>query len=95
MDEFIQADMFTSLTFCVAFVMLATQVLKKYLTNVDTQLIAFMVSIIVVIVRIFIVNDLSPMGTAMGILNIIPILASSIGVHQIGSNMASKMKGEK
>lgn len=94
MEDFITTDMFTSLIGCVAITTATTQLLKQYI-NLNALIINLIVSFIVCVIRIFVINDLTPMGITIGMLNIIPILLSSTGTYEVGKNIVEKAKGER
>ena len=72
--EFITLDMLLSLAGCVIVVALVTEALKKYFTKINALWLNFIVSIIIGVIRIFVVNDLSVAGVVTGILNIFVIM---------------------
>lgn len=94
MEDFITSDMFTSLIGCVAIVSASTQVLKQYI-RLNALIINFVMSLLVCIIRIFVIGDLTPMGITLGLLNIVPILLSSTGAYEVGKNIVEKAKGER
>lgn len=94
MEDFITTDMFTSLIGCVAIVTAGTQLLKQYI-RLNPLIINFIMSLLVCVIRIFVINDLTPMGITMGLLNIIPIMLSSTGTYEVSKNIAEKVKGER
>ena len=77
--EFITLDMLLSLAGCVVVVALVTEALKKYFKNINALWLNFIVSIIIGVVRIFVVNDLSVSGVVTGILNIFVIMLAAGG----------------
>ena len=94
MEDFITAAMFTSLATCIAIVVAGTQLLKQYI-NLNPLIINFVMSLIVCVFRIFVINDLTPMGIALGLINIIPIMLGSTGAYEVGKNVVRKVKGDK
>lgn len=77
--EFITLDMLLSLAGCVAIVAIITQSLKHYFTKINALLINLIVSVIIGIIRIFVVKDLSTTGIITGILNIFVIMLAAGG----------------
>lgn len=94
MENFITMDMFTTLIGCIAIVTAGVQVLKQYI-NVNPLILNLIMSVIVCIIRIFIVGDLSAMGITLGILNIIPILLGATGGYEVVKNLLAKVKEGK
>ena len=77
--EFITLDMLLSLAGCVAIVAIITQTLKQYFTKINALWLNFIVSLLVGIIRIFVVNDLSITGIVTGVLNIFVIMLAAGG----------------
>ena len=77
--EFITLDMLLSLAGCVAIVAIITQSLKHYFTKINALLLNLIVSVIIGIIRIFVVKDLSTTGIITGILNIFVIMLAAGG----------------
>ena len=77
--EFITLDMLLSLAGCVAIVAIITQSLKHYFTKINALWINLIVSVIIGIIRIFVVKDLSATGIITGILNIFVIMLAAGG----------------
>ena len=77
--EFITLDMLLSLAGCVVIVAIVTEALKKYFKNINALLLNLIVSVIIGIVRIFVVNDLTLVGIVTGILNIFVIMLAAGG----------------
>ena len=77
--EFITLDMLLSLAGCVAIVAIVTQALKTYFKKLNPLLLNLICSVIIGIIRIFIVNDMSINGIVTGILNIFVIMLAAGG----------------
>ena len=77
--EFITLDMLLSLAGCVAIVAIITQALKTYFKKLNPLLLNLMCSVIIGIIRIFVVNDMSINGIVTGILNIFVIMLAAGG----------------
>ena len=60
--EFITLDMLLSLAGCVAIVAIITQSLKHYFTKINALWLNLIISMIIGIIRIFVVKDLSSTG---------------------------------
>ena len=79
--EFITLDMLLSLAGCVAIVAIITQSLKHYFTKINALWLNLIVSMIIGIIRIFVVKDLSSTGIITGILNIFVIMLAAGGSY--------------
>ena len=77
--EFITLDMLLSLAGCVAIVAIVTQALKTYFKKLNPLLLNLICSVIIGIIRIFIVNDMSINGIVTGMLNIVVIMLAAGG----------------
>lgn len=77
--EFITLDMLLSLAGCVAIVAIVTQALKTYFKKLNPLLLNLICSVIIGIIRIFVVNDMSINGIVTGILNIFVIMLAAGG----------------
>ena len=77
--EFITLDMLLSLAGCVAIVAIVTQALKTYFKKLNPLLLNLICSVIIGIIRIFVVNDMSINGIITGILNIFVIMLAAGG----------------
>lgn len=77
--EFITLDMLLSLAGCVAIVAIITQSLKHYFTKINALWLNLIVSLIIGVIRIFVVKDLSATGIITGILNIFVIMLAAGG----------------
>lgn len=95
MEEFITIEMLGTLTGCSVIVTLMTQVFKQYLPqNIDTKWLALFFSILVGTLRIFYIAQFDFEGIVTGIINIIVLLAVSIGLYEIGNTVYNKLKKE-
>lgn len=77
--EFITLDMLLSLAGCVAIVAIITQALKHYFTKINALWLNLIVSVIIGVIRIFVVKDLSATGIITGVLNIFVIMLAAGG----------------
>ena len=77
--EFITLDMLLSLAGCIAIVAIITQSLKHYFTKINSLWLNLIVSVIIGVIRIFVVKDLSTTGIITGILNIFVIMLAAGG----------------
>lgn len=77
--EFITLDMLLSLAGCVAIVAIITQALKHYFVKINALWLNLIVSVIIGVVRIFVVKDLSATGIVTGVLNIFVIMLAAGG----------------
>ena len=77
--EFITLDMLLSLAGCIAIVAIITQALKTYFKKLNPLLLNLMCSVIIGIIRIFVINDMSINGIITGILNIFVIMLAAGG----------------
>lgn len=77
--EFITLDMLLSLAGCVAIVAIITQALKHYFAKINALWLNLIVSVIIGVIRIFVVKDLSATGIVTGVLNIFVIMLAAGG----------------
>lgn len=77
--EFISLDMLLSLAGCVMIVAIVTEALKKYFTKINALWLNFTCSLIIGILRVFVVNDFTVNGIITGILNIFVIMLAAGG----------------
>lgn len=93
MNDFISIEILSTMAGCSLIVTLLTQVFKKYLPEkIDTKWLALVFSIIIGVLRIFYVGQLDFAGITSGVINIFVLLASSIGIYEIGSPVADNVK---
>ena len=88
--EFITLDMLLSLAGCVVVVGLVTEALKLYFKKINALWLSFAVSLIIGVVRIFVVNDLSLAGIVTGVLNIFVIMLAAGGGYDTVKSIFSK-----
>lgn len=93
--EFITLDMLLSLAGCVVVVALVTEALKKYFTKINALWLNLIVSVIIGIIRVFVVNDLSAAGIVTGILNIFVIMLAAGGGYDTVRTIFTSNKEEK
>lgn len=93
MNEFISIEILSTMAGCSLIVTLLTQVFKKYVPEkIDTKWLALVFSIIVGVLRIIYVHQFDFSGIISGILNIVVLLAASIGIYEIGHSTKEEMK---
>jgi len=90
--EFISLDMLLSLAGCVMIVAIVTEALKKYFTNINALWLNFSCSLIIGILRIFVVNDFTVDGIITGVLNIFVIMLAAGGGYD---TVKSILKGSE
>ncbi len=90
--EFITLDMLLSLAGCVMIVAIVTEALKKYFANINALWLNFICSLIIGILRIFVVNDFTANGIITGILNIFVIMLAAGGGYD---TVKSILKGSE
>ena len=93
--EFISIDVFMSLAGCVLVVALVTQALKQGIKKVDPLILNFIVSIIIGVVRIFVIKDYSFEGILTGVLNIFVIMLAAGGSYDTVKLTYNTFKGNK
>ena len=92
MNEFVSIEILGTIAGCSLIVTLLTQVFKKYLPEkIDTKWLALAFSTIVGILRIFYLQQFDFDGIVTGIINIFVLLASSIGIYEIGSSTGKRI----
>lgn len=90
--EFMTIDIFLTVVGCTSVITLLTQVFKKYLPEtLDTKWLALVFSILVGILRMCIIKDFSFEGIVIGIINIILLLAISIGEYEVVKTASNKI----
>ena len=90
--EFISLDMLLSLAGCVMIVAVVTEALKKYFANINALWLNFTCSLLIGILRIFVVNDFTVNGIITGILNIFVIMLAAGGGYD---TVKSILKGSE
>ena len=90
--EFITSDMFLTFAGCLAIVALVTQVIKSLppLDKINTLWTTFGVSILVGVVRLFLIGDFTAQGIIMGVLNILAIYLGAIGGYETVKQITKK-----
>lgn len=92
--DFITMDMFLTLAGCVIIVALIVQALKVYFTKVNALLLNFIISLVVGIIRIFVVGDFTWKGIILGILNVFVIMLAAGGGYDTVKTITSKFKDQ-
>lgn len=90
--EFITSDMFLTFAGCLAIVALVTQVIKSLppLDKINTLWTTFGVSILVGVIRLFLIGDFTTQGIIMGVLNILAIYLGAIGGYETVKQITKK-----
>lgn len=90
--EFITSDMFLTFAGCLAIVALVTQVIKSLppLDKINTLWTTFGVSILVGVIRLFLIGDFTAQGITMGLLNILAIYLGAIGGYETVKQITKK-----
>ena len=90
--EFITSDMFLTFAGCLAIVALVTQVIKSLppLNKINTLWTTFGVSILVGVIRLFLIGDFTAQGITMGLLNILAIYLGAIGGYETVKQITKK-----
>lgn len=90
--EFITSDMFLTFAGCLAIVALITQVIKSLppLDKINTLWTTFGVSILVGVIRLFLIGDFTAQGITMGLLNILAIYLGAIGGYETVKQITKK-----
>lgn len=93
MNEFISIEILGTMAGCSLIITLLTQVFKKYLPEkIDTKWLALVFSIIIGVLRMFYIGQYDFSGIVSGILNIFVLLASAIGIYEIGHSTGKDLK---
>ena len=90
--EFITSDMFLTFAGCLAIVALVTQVIKSLppLDKINTLWSTFGLSILVGVIRLFLIGDFTAQGITMGLLNILAIYLGAIGGYETVKQITKK-----
>lgn len=88
--DFITLEMLLSLAGCVVVVGLVTEALKLYFKKINALWLNLVVSLIIGVVRIFVINDLSLAGIVTGVLNIFVIMLAAGGGYDTVRSIFSK-----
>ena len=95
MNDFVSIEILSTMAGCSLIITLLTQIFKKYLPKtIDTKWLALIFSIIVGVLRIIYIHQFDFAGITAGIFNIFVLLASSIGIYEIGSPIAKDVKAK-
>lgn len=101
--DLITLEMLTTLAGCIAIVGILTQACKYIpkVRNISSLWVNFIISVIVGVLRMFVLKDFSVEGIILGILNIAVIIVSTSGTYEVLSHakhgitkFGSKKKGE-
>ena len=90
--EFITLDMLLSLAGCVMIVAIVTEALKKYFSKINALWLNFTCSLLIGILRIFVIKDFSIEGIITGVLNIFVIMLAAGGGYD---TVKSILKGSE
>lgn len=88
--DFITMDMFLTLAGCVIIVALIVQALKVYFAKVNALLLNFIISLVIGVIRIFVVGDFTWKGIILGILNVFVIMLAAGGGYDTVKTITSK-----
>lgn len=88
--DFITLEMLLSLAGCVVVVGLVTEALKLYFKKINALWLNLVVSLVIGVVRIFVINDLSLAGIVTGVLNIFVIMLAAGGGYDTVKSIFSK-----
>ena len=88
--DFITLEMLLSLAGCVVVVGLVTEALKLYFKKINALWLNLVVSLVIGVVRIFVINDLSLAGIVTGVLNIFFIMLAAGGGYDTVKSIFSK-----
>ena len=94
MSEFIDISILSTIAGCSLLITLLTQVFKKYLPkDLDTKWLALLFSIVIGVIRMIYLGQMFDFeGIVTGVFNIFVLLASSIGIYEIGNPATEKIK---
>lgn len=93
MNDFVSIEILGTIAGCSLIITLLTQVFKRYLPEkIDTKWLALVFSVIVGILRIIYIGQFDFSGITSGIINIFVLLASAIGIYEIGHPVANEVK---
>ena len=88
--DFITLEMLLSLAGCVVVVGLVNESLKLYFKKINALWLNLVVSLVIGVVRIFVINDLSLAGIVTGVLNIFVIMLAAGGGYDTVKSIFSK-----
>lgn len=93
MNDFVNIEVLGTIAGCSLITTLLTQVFKRYLPEkIDTKWLALVFSVVIGILRIFYIGQLDFAGITSGVFNIFVLLATSIGLYEIGSPVIKDVK---
>ena len=94
MNDFVDISILSTIAGCSLIITLLTQVFKKYLPkDLDTKWLALAFSFIVGVIRMIYLDQLFNFeGIVTGVFNIFILLASAIGIYEIGAPATVKIK---
>lgn len=93
MNEFVSIEILSTTAGCSLLITLLTQIFKRYLPqSINTKWLALLFSVIIGVLRIIYVREFSFEGIVAGIFNIFVLLATAIGIYEIGSPVAQDVK---
>lgn len=95
--EFITSDMFLSFAGCLAIVAIITQGIKQLppFDKINTLWTTFIISLIVGVIRLFMVADFSSTGIVLGIVNVFTIFLGAIGGYETVKQISEFFKTKK
>ena len=93
MNDFVGIEILGTIAGCSLIITLLTQVFKRYLPEkIDTKWLALVFSVIIGVLRVIYIGQFDFAGITSGIFNIFVLLATSIGIYEIGGPAANKIK---
>ena len=93
MNEFVSINILSTITGCSLIITLLTQVFKRYLPKkIDKKWLALIFSIIVGVLRIIYLHQFDFDSIISGVFNIFVLLATAIGIYEIGEPASDKIK---
>ena len=93
MNEFVSIEILGTITGCSLIITLLTQVFKRFLPEkVDTKWLALAFSIVIGVLRIIYVGQFDFAGITSGIINIFVLLATAIGIYEIGDSTGKRIE---
>lgn len=90
--EFITLDLLLSLAGCVLIVGIVTEALKLYFKKINPLWLNFFVSLLIGIIRIFVLGDFTAVGIITGILNVFVIMLAAGGGYDTVSHLLPSKK---
>lgn len=93
MNEFVSIEILGTIAGCSAIITLLTQVFKCFLPEkIDTKWLALLFSVIIGVLRIVYIGQFDFAGISSGIINIFVLLASAIGIYEIGDSTSKRIE---